>query len=177
MKEVSKRYGEALFSLAQEQGLQEQCLKDLLLIQNLIDDNKDFQSFLTMKLVNPKEAADALKEISHLLKISKLVQNFLQLLAHQRRLMLLQEIIRYYQKQLNVKEGIVEAEVTSALEINTMELQALKDTLSKKFAKTVQIHQKIDASLLGGAVLKIGSFQVDFSLKTQLGYLKRTLQG
>jgi F-type H+-transporting ATPase subunit delta len=168
MKEVSKRYGEALFSLAQEQGQQKQYLKDLL---------SDFRALLTMKLVNPKEAADALKEVGNALKISKLVQNFLQLLAYQRRLNILQEIISYYQKQLNTQEGVVEAEVTSALEIEPAQLQSLKAALSKKFAKTVQIHQKIEPSLLGGAILKVGSFQVDFSLKTQLGYLKRTLQG
>jgi F-type H+-transporting ATPase subunit delta len=77
---------------------------------------------------------------------------------------------------LAVKRGEVTADVTSAHPLNDAQIQSLKASLKTATGRDVQLNTNVDASLLGGLVVKVGSRMIDSSLKTKLTSLKLAMK-
>jgi F-type H+-transporting ATPase subunit delta len=107
--------------------------------------------------------------------ISGLAANFLKLVTSNRRLFVVQDIIKAYRALSAKARGEVSAEVTSALALNSEQIAALKETLKASVGKDVTLQSRVDASLLGGLIVKLGSRMIDSSLKTKLQNMKVAL--
>jgi F-type H+-transporting ATPase subunit delta len=93
-----------------------------------------------------------------------------------RRLFLLSDMISGFLSQLANKRGEMSADVTSAHALSDGQLQSLKSALKTATGRDVQINTKVDQSLLGGLVVKVGSRMIDSSLKTKLNSLKLAMK-
>ena len=103
--------------------------------------------------------------------------NFLKLVTANRRLFVIQDIIKVYRALSAKARGEITAEVTSAFALNDGQVTALKETLKASVGKDVTLQQRVDPSLLGGLVVKVGSRMIDSSLKTKLQNMKVALSG
>jgi F-type H+-transporting ATPase subunit delta len=124
-------------------------------------------------------AEDQLKAISAIAdraKISGLVGNFLRVVAKNRRLFAIPGMIRAFRRIAAEARGEVSAEVTSAHALTPAQETELKAALKSVAGKDVSIAVIVDPSLLGGLVVKMGSRQIDTSLKTKLNSLKLALK-
>jgi len=125
-------------------------------------------------------ADDQLKAITAIVEkaeIGGLAGNFLQLIARNRRLFAAPEMIKSFRSLAARARGEVDAEVVSAIPLTQSQLDALKDTLRATTAgKAVNLDARVDPSLLGGLVVKIGSRMVDTSLRTKLNSLKTRMK-
>jgi F-type H+-transporting ATPase subunit delta len=103
--------------------------------------------------------------------------NFLKVVTRNRRLFAAEDMIKTFRALLARHRGEVAAEVASAVALTEAQLAALRDKLKSSYGKDVRLNAKVDPSLLGGLVIKIGSRMFDSSLKTKLTNLKVVLKG
>ena len=109
--EIVKRYVKALHSLTLEQKKETKIKEDLTSIRLLIENNKEFKKIIFSPLVSPKKHQELLKIISKNLKIVQITENFLFLLAFNKRLILIEKILDFYNEISIKEENIIKIEV------------------------------------------------------------------
>jgi F-type H+-transporting ATPase subunit delta len=174
---VAARYARSLFELAQEAGITETVAGELGAVSKALDDVPEFRTFTASPIISAQQQIAALQALLPKLGAKNLTSNFVQLLAQNRRLNLLNETIIAYGQLLDKSKGLMKAEVTSAEPLSGAQAQALKDALKSTTGKDVAIDAHIDQSLIGGLIVRLGSRMVDTSLKTKLANLKVALKG
>jgi F-type H+-transporting ATPase subunit delta len=102
-------------------------------------------------------------------------RNFLSLLAQNRRLGFLPEIVALFEKMKADVENAVDVEVVSASPLSSDQESRYAAALQKKLGRSVRLHTKVDGTLLGGAVLKAGDLVIDGSIKGRLERLATEL--
>lgn len=172
MASVAGRYASALFELAEEQQQLAQVEQDLVAFQQLLDDSEDLRRLVRSPVFSSDEQLAAISAVLDRVGISGLAGNFLKLVARNRRLFAVPDMIRAFRSMCARARGEVEADVASAFPLKDDQMKALKDALKASVGKDVQVNLKVDPELLGGLVIKIGSRMIDSSLRTKLNSLK-----
>jgi F-type H+-transporting ATPase subunit delta len=169
---IAGRYATALFDLAQEENKLDEMADALRALLTLMDESKDFARLVASPVFSAQEQAAALAAISKETEIPPLAANFLQLLARNRRLFVLHDAIAGYLKLLAAHRNEVTADVASAVALSPEQTEELMATLKAKTGRNVTLNARVDPSLLGGLVVRIGSRMVDGSMRTKLNNLK-----
>jgi F-type H+-transporting ATPase subunit delta len=107
--------------------------------------------------------------------IDRPVRNLIAVLIDQRRLPFLSRIVEQLEKELDARLGFTEAQISSARELGDTEKRALENQIEKATRKKVRARYGLDPSLLGGAVVRIGSTIYDGSVKGQLEKIKEAI--
>jgi F-type H+-transporting ATPase subunit delta len=107
--------------------------------------------------------------------MSRQVRNLIAVLTDNRRLPLFGDILKHIERELNDRLGFAEAEVTSAHDLGDPEKSLLEAEIAKLTGRRVRARYERDASLLGGAVVKVGSTIYDGSVKGQLDRIREQL--
>lgn len=173
---VAGRYAGALYELAKEQGALPQVEADLAGFQALLDSSPDLLRLVRSPVFSAEDQTKALAAVLAKAGIGGLTGNFLQLIAKNRRLFAATDIIKAFKALTARGRGEAPAEVTSAVALTDEQVALLKETLKASVGKDVQLTTRVDPSLLGGLVVKIGSRMVDSSLRTKLAGLKVALK-
>ena len=173
--EVTKRYAGALLALADEKGQVDEVAKDMAAFANLIEGSKPLTAAITNPMLKRDDVAKALNGIVESAGAGQLTKNFVGLVAKNGRAKDLPSMAAAFAGELAKRRGEVMAEVTSARALTKAQEKALKDTLAKEMGSKVQIDPKVDPSILGGLIVRVGSKMVDSSLKTKLQKLKLSL--
>jgi F-type H+-transporting ATPase subunit delta len=161
---VAGRYATALFELALEEEALEQVAVDLNRFSEALDAFEDLARLVKSPVFTAEEQGRALAAILEQLKIEGLTRNFLLLVAKNRRLFATAMLARH--------RGETSAMVTAASKLTEAQRSALTQALKAALGKEVMLEERVDASLLGGLVVKVGSRMVDTSLRTKLNSLK-----
>lgn len=176
MSAVAARYAGSLYELAEEAGTVAAVEKDLGRFADLIAGSADLQRLISSPVFSGAEQSAAITAIAAKGKFVGLVGNFLRLVAANRRLFALPGIITAFRAIAAEKRGEVTADVTSAHALTPAQEKELAATLKDVAGKSVNLKISVDPSLLGGMVVRIGSRQIDTSLKTKLASLKLALK-
>lgn len=166
--EVAEPYATALMSLAQSKNLTNEVGDNIRSLLSVLDESEELQQFLA----NPVIKADDKKAvISQIIgdEINPYIRNFLMLLVDRGRILFLDRIGQQYLALLRKLNQTVLAEVTSTVELNDGQKEALVERVKGiTNATDVEIQTQIDPSLIGGVIIKIGSQVIDASLRGQL---------
>jgi len=171
------RYASALFDLASEQGTVSAVEGDLDKLGQAILGNGDLAGLIRNPQVSRDAAARAMEGVAGVLGLSDLTRNFIGVLAGNRRLGALPDIIRAFAAIAAAARGEVTAEVTSAHALNDEQVAALQAKLKEREGRTVKIKTSVDPELLGGLVVTIGSKRIDSSIRTRLNSLAQAMKG
>jgi F-type H+-transporting ATPase subunit delta len=174
---LSGRYATALFELAREGGSIETVESSLSTVRQALTDSADFASLTTSPLIGRGDAANGVAAAAKALKLDSLTANFLGVLAQNRRLRELPAIARAFRALAANHRGEVTAGVVSAHPLTNDQVEALKAQLRQRVGRDVNVDLSVDASLLGGLVVKIGSQMIDSSIKTRLNSLAHAMKG
>jgi F-type H+-transporting ATPase subunit delta len=174
---VPGRYATALFELAQEEKATAAVGADLDTISAMLDDSADLVRLVRSPVFSAEDQIGALEAICEKAGIGGLSLNFLKLVASNRRLFALPGMIAAYRVLLAQAKGEVQAEVTSAEKLAPKHVTALKAALKASIGRDVQLAEKVDQSILGGLIVKVGSRMMDNSLKTKLQNLRLAMKG
>ncbi|MEJ2123852.1 MAG: F0F1 ATP synthase subunit delta [Alphaproteobacteria bacterium] len=169
---VAGRYAIALFELAREQNELEATEAALIQLDGLLKESETLRRFVLSPLFSAHNQSQVVTLISEKVDLGDLAQNFLQLLVKNRRLSALSEIIANFRKLTVGSRDELTAEVVSAIPLGDAHAQQLKAELSAKTGKHITLNSKVDPSILGGLVVKIGSRMIDSSIRTKLNNLK-----
>ncbi len=166
--EVLQPYASALMSLAKSNNLSEQFGEDIRSLLNLLENSEELRLFLSSPLVKPQDKKAVIDRIAGS-EMNPLMKNFLRLLVDKGRILFLEGIGKKYLTELRELNQTVLAEVTSAVPLSDAQQQTVREKVqAMTSARQVEIETKIDADLIGGVVIKVGSQVIDASLRGQL---------
>ena len=174
---LAGRYANAVFELAQDQKAVDAVSTDLAALRRAIETSPDLARLVRSPVFSAEDHAKALKAILEKMGAQALTAKFVLLLAQKRRLFVLTHVIMAFESLLAKSRGETEAEVTAARALSDSEVAELKTVLKSKLGKEPRLHAKIDPSLLGGLVVKVGSRMIDSSLRTKLDGLRVVMKG
>jgi len=174
---AAHRYAKALFALAQDEHKQAEVREEIEGLNALFAESRDLREALLMPLHPANERKAALVAIAKRASVSPLVQNFVSYLIDQRRLIAFDAIVGAYAELADVAAGLITAEVVAASPLDERRRDRLRRALSERTGQEVRLQIKVDPSLIGGAIAKVGDLVFDGSLRTQLGQLRSTLTG
>jgi F-type H+-transporting ATPase subunit delta len=172
MKEtrVAYRYAKSLVDLAAEKGVLDQVNSDMQGIESVFKQNHELASVMKNPIVQGDKKSAILKALFES-KVNAFTMSLLTLLTKKHREALVFEISSEFQKQYREKMGIKLVEVTTTQPITDDQRANFKSILSSK-AKTVELIEKIDESILGGFVLRMDDQQIDESVRAKLHTIK-----
>ena len=173
---VAGRYAHSLFELAREQKSITAAEKDLAGFESMLAESADLRRLVESPVFSADQQFQAIDAVLKKAGIGGLVGNFLRVVARNRRLFAVPAMIRAFREIAAEARGEATAEVTSAHELTSAQEAELKATLKAAAGKDVAVQVTIDPSILGGLVVKMGSRQIDTSLKTKLNSLKLALK-
>lgn len=174
---VAGRYAAALFDLAKESSSIPAVEGDLGKFQALLDESVDLTRMVRSPVIATEDQTKAIEAILAKAGIGGLAANFLKLIASNRRLFAVADMIKAFRAIAAKERGEVTAEVSSAVALNDAQTAELKAALKAAVGKDVTLATKVDPGLLGGLVVKVGSRMIDSSLRTKLQNLKTGLSG
>lgn len=177
MAGVAGRYASALFELASEQNKVAAVDADLMKFQGLYDESADLARMVRSPVISADDQGKAVATILSKVGASDLTINFFKLLAKNRRLFAAPDMIRAFRALAAKARGEVTADVSSAVALNDAQITELKQVLKASVGKDVTLSTRVDPSLLGGLVVKLGSRMIDSSLRTKLSGLKVAMKG
>jgi F-type H+-transporting ATPase subunit delta len=174
---LAGRYASALFDLAREQRQIEAVGKSLDALGQALLDSKDFDELVTSPLVSREEAGKALAAIAPELGLDPITTNFVGVLARNGRKSELRNVIRAFRRLAAEHRGETTAEVVTARPLNDDQLSQLRAQLRTRAGRDVNIDATVDPGILGGIVVKLGSQQIDASIRTKLNRLAQAMKG
>ncbi len=174
---MAGRYAAALFDLAKDAKQVPDVEAGLTKFQKMLDESEDLRRLVRSPVISSDDQAKALGVILDKAGVGGLAANFFKLIAGNRRLFAAADMIKGFKALAAQTRGEVTAEVTSATALNDAQVAELKKSLKDSVGKDVTLNTRVDPSLLGGLVVKVGSRMVDSSLKTKLQNLKAVLGG
>lgn len=169
----ARRYAQAVFELAQESGTLDAWTRDLSLMAEVFSDGSVSTYFR-----NPKRRAETAQATAQRMfegRVQPQALNMLQMLARQQRTDLLPLIHERFEALLRESQGIVIADVTTAVPVDQAEQRQIGEQLARITGKRVQLRMQVDPSIIGGLVARIGDKLIDGSVTTSLQQLRQRL--
>jgi F-type H+-transporting ATPase subunit delta len=169
---VAGRYATALFELALEANALDEVAADLNLFAEALDSSGALLRLVKSPVFSAEEQTKAIAAVLEKIGIEGLAHNFLLLAAKNRRLFAVPDMIRAFRSLLARHRGETSATVAAAAKLTESQITALKQALTAALGKNVMLEERVDPSLLGGLVVKVGSRMIDSSLRTRLNSLR-----
>jgi F-type H+-transporting ATPase subunit delta len=173
---VSGRYATALFELARDEKSIDAVVADLDQFDRLLAGSDDLKRLVRSPVFSADAQLKALGAVLEKAEITGVSANFLKVLTANRRLFAVTEIIRAFRALVAKFKGEATADVTVAEALSDANLDALKAALKSVTAKDVTLNVKVDPSIIGGLIVKLGSRMVDSSLRTKLNSIKHAMK-
>ena len=175
MKSASLQYANALADIVLQQGAAEPARKQLEDFRAAHAESAELRNFLASPAVTREAKHGVIEKLAARLGASKIIRNFLFVIVDNQRVQLLPEIVESFEEVLRQREGVAEAEVASAVELNDGQKTVLVQTLERLTGKKIQAKYALEPELVGGTVVRIGDTIYDGSVRNRLNQLRARL--
>jgi len=172
---VARTYARALFDAAKEQGKLDEIREELDTFVATIREVPDLQALIRNPELDPPRKAEVLAAV--LEGANEILRNFARLVAEKGRAPMLEEIAREYDALVAAEERILNVELTTAYELSDNEADSIVKQIEEAAGRRVEAERTVDPALIGGLVLKVGTLEVDSSVRGRLERLRRELAG
>jgi F-type H+-transporting ATPase subunit delta len=172
---AERTYANALFEAAQEKGRLETVREELQAFAEAVEQVPQLRELLVNPQLDSRAKVDALGAV--LADADELVRNFLLLVAEKGRANQLTEIVREFEALVAAEEGILDVELTTAVELSDDEATRLLGQIEQVSGRRLRARREVDPKLIGGFVLRAGSHRADASIRGRLERLRRELKG
>ncbi len=175
---LAKRYSRALFAIGQEEGPDalRRYGKELDMLCSLIEGEPLLLRIFKNPIIRVEDKKALVSKVLDKIGASTVFKNFCMLLAEKKRLPFLLDIKNYYQRLLDVYEGVVRGSLITAIDISDKKKEKIRKDLEAQLEKKFILEYQVDERILGGVVLKVGDKVYDASLKAQLNILKEKIK-
>lgn len=174
---LAKRYAGAVLDVASDQKAVSAVTKDMLALQDMMKSSDDFNAFVYSASIDNSQHLDGLEAIVKKAKLNKITLNFLKLLVKNNRLSMLGAIIAAFHHEQSLRNGLVDADVTLASEPSATQRKDIQAAVEAMTGHTITMNLHINPSILGGMIVKVGSYMVDDSVRGKLARLERKMTG
>jgi len=173
---IASRYATAVFELAKEAKKLPALEKDFDALGVALLESTDFGELITNPVYSRDQLVTAVAAIGKKMKLTPIVANTLGLMAQNRRLFVLPQLVSTVKDMIALERGEVTAEVTAAKKLTKAQSDKLAKTLKVTFGKDVIVNVSVDESLIGGLIVKVGSKMIDSSIKSKLSNLQNAMK-
>jgi F-type H+-transporting ATPase subunit delta len=175
LKSASLQYANALADVALAQGAADAALKQLADFEAAFAESSELRNFLTSPGV-PREAKHGvIEKIAARIGAGKIIRNFLFVISDHQRSPILPEMVASFQDVIRQRQGIAEAEISSAVELSAPQKKKFAQTLERLTGKKIEAKYSLDPGLLGGAVVRVGDTIYDGSVRSSLNEMRAHL--
>jgi F-type H+-transporting ATPase subunit delta len=174
---AAHRYAVALYAVAGDAQALDAVVEQMQALHRLIEESADFRRLLASPLVDVQTAQKAARAVLADAGLGKIVQDFVSVVAANRRLAALSAIVNAFAALVAEKRGVVVADVATAHPLTDVQEQQLRARLIEAGYGNVDIVKRVDPGLLGGLVVRIGARLYDSSLKSRLQRLQYAMKG
>ena len=171
------RYAAALYDLADERHELDTVVDEMESLGRLIDQSAPFRRLLSSPLVDVTQARTAAEAVLKEQGFGKTVNDFVGVIANNRRLAVLRSIVSTFAALVAQKRGVITASVASAHPLSDVQREQLRARLIEAGFGNVNIQESVDPTLLGGLVVRVGARLYDTSLKSRLQRLQYAMKG
>ncbi len=172
--QINTGYARALLEMAQAEGVVQRIEEELFRLRELLKSNPNLLEFLKDPNVTREGKRQALVELFQR-RVQPLVLNTLVTISDTDRASHLQQIIEEFITLAAATRQKVSGDIITAIKLDDAMLAALSAELSRITNKSVQLFQKVDPAILGGAIIKVGEQVIDGSLRRKLNQIKENL--
>jgi F-type H+-transporting ATPase subunit delta len=173
---AANRYARALLDVALKENVDlGQVETELAAIVDLFAQNQTLQKVLLNPAVPAPRKQSAVAEIARQAELVEVVRKLLTLLAERDRLIILPELLAAFRDRLMEHQHVVRAEVTTTVELPAERLETIRQRLADVTGRTVNLSTRVDPSLIGGMVARVGGTVYDASITMQLRKMKAQL--
>ena len=167
----------ALFELATEERAVDTISRDLTTLKALLAESPELARLVKAPVFSAAQQKLGMDAVLRRIDAVPLTVRFVLTVATKRRLFALTEIIDAYERFVARQRGEINAEVSAARPLSDEETAELKRVLKEKLGRDARLSARLDPSLLGGLVVKVGSRMIDSSLRTKLEGLRAAMRG
>jgi F-type H+-transporting ATPase subunit delta len=172
LKSASLQYANALADVALAQGAADTALRQLGDFAAAFGVSAELRNFLTSPGVPSGAKHDVIEKIAGRIGAGKIIRNFLFVIADHQRTHILPEIVASFQDVIRQRQGIAEAEISSAIELSAAQKKRFAQTLERLTGKKIEAKYSLDPALLGGAVVRVGDTIYDGSVRSSLNEMR-----
>ncbi|MCB2127266.1 MAG: F0F1 ATP synthase subunit delta [Rhodobacteraceae bacterium] len=173
---IAGRYATAVFELAKEAKGLSGLEADVAALAQALKDSADLREVIASPVFSRDEQGRAMSALAVRMGLSSTVANTLALMAANRRLFVLPQLLAALGEMIAEEKGEVTAEVTAAAELTKAQAEKLAASLKKTVGKTVKLNTTVDESLIGGLIVKVGSKMIDTSIRSKLASLQNVMK-
>lgn len=172
---IARPWAKALYEVAEAQKATDKVTRDLESLAALVNESEDLRRFFANPIISEEDRLKVVSALADKLSASKVTKNFLQLLAEKRRLSALIDIVRAFRARADRAAGLVRAEAWAPVKLSPVQISRLKGALEEMLGQKVEVEGAVDASLMGGLVVKVEGRVYDNSVKTQLAAMRQNV--
>ncbi len=173
---IAARYATALFELARDGGTLDSLGDDVAALTAALKDSADLRAMISSPIYSREAQGAAIVALAAKMGLSDLTANTLRLMASGRRLFVLPQLLARLTAMIAEHRGELTAEVTSAKALTKAQADKLAKALKTSMGRDVKLDVTVDAALIGGLVVKVGSKMIDTSIRSKLGQLQNTMK-
>ena len=170
---ITTRYAKSLLDLAIEKNQLKECYNDLIAIDTLCSDSSDFSLMLKSPIINTSKKLTIIKSLFEK-KLTKTTYLFIELITKKKRESLLHAISKNFIELYKLHHKIITASVTTTAPLEKDLKDKVISFVKNKMDNDVELIEEINQDIIGGAIIKVGDFQIDDSVRKQLKELKNS---
>ncbi len=174
---LAGRYAMALFELARDEKQLDAVGAGMAAMKRALAESDELRTLVSSPLIGRGESLRAIDAAAESIGLDPITRNFLGVLATNRRLSQLRDVIRAFEMLSARHRGEVTAEIVSAHPLSDDQVAALKTNLKARTGSDIAVDLAVDPSILGGLVVKVGSQKIDGSIRTRLNSLAHAMKG
>lgn len=173
---IAGRYAQAVFDIVKDEGGLDALAQQADDLGAALADSGDLRDLISSPLYSRDQQSRAIAALTARMGLSVTLSNTLQLMARNRRLFVLPQLVKQLQALIAEYRGEITADVTSAVALSDDQQTRLRDTLAQKSGKIVKLNTRVDESLIGGMIVKMGSQMIDSSVRSKLASLQNAMK-
>ena len=173
---IAGRYAQAVFDLVREEGALDRLSAEIESLRTTLNGSADLRTLIGSPMYSREEQESAIVAIAGAMGLSQIMTNTLRLMAQNRRLFTLPPLVDRLAELIAVERGEVTADVVAAAPLSDEQERRLTETLAQKSGRIVKLNTRVDESLIGGMIVKLGSQMIDSSIRSKLASLQNVMK-
>ena len=173
---IASRYAQAVFDIVKAEGGLDALAQQTEELGVVLKDSADLRDLISSAIYTRDQQSRAIAALATKMGLSKTLTNTLQLMAQNRRLFVLPQLVQRLGDLIADERGEMTADVTSAVALDDEQKKRLAQTLSEKSGKKVKLNTRVDEGLIGGMIVKLGSQMIDSSVRSKLASLQNAMK-
>lgn len=173
---IAGRYAQAVFDIASEEGGLDALADQIEALDAALHDSADLRSLIVSPLHTRDQQGRAIGALAARMELAPVLSNTLQLMARNRRLFVLPQLVARLRDLIAEARGEITADVTSAIALTDEQQKRLTNTLAEKSGKKIKLNTHVDEAIIGGMIVKLGSQMIDSSVRSKLASLQNAMK-